>query len=47
MGVRQCGAGRSRTICGPKLTGLSYFHCVRWFTATLMANFVSVLSRKH
>ena len=24
IGVRQCGAGRSRTTCGPRLIGRSY-----------------------
>src|SRR5580704_17127108 len=31
MRVRQCGAGRSRTICGPRLIGRSSVYCVaRW-----------------
>ena len=28
IAVRQCGAGRSRTICGPSITGRSYLYDV-------------------
>src|ERR1700689_1237547 len=34
MGVRACGAGRRRMVCGPGWTRRSYWYDVRWVRAT-------------
>ena len=44
MGVRECGAGRSRTVCGNTSTGSAKVYVVRCSSATRIVTRVNLVA---